>query len=148
MDNLIKSKLPLLNLQLLKFNMAFEIITKECEVMQEFIESECGDDPDALIGRLATLNVYLARSGKLLSDVKKMKDEQVLKIFVENGDWLGSAPATTAKQFINAKLSDVNYLINWLDRINRSIVHIGDNMRTQLSSLKEELKHTKHGYNT
>ena len=46
-------------------DMNLEAITEECGVMQDFIETECGDDPDALMGRLATLNVYLARSGKL-----------------------------------------------------------------------------------
>ena len=126
--------------------MNLEAIIEECRVMQDFIETECGDDPDALMGRLATLNVYLARSGKLLSDVKKYKDEMTLQIFTENGEWLGQAPATTAKQFIQAKSADINYLVNWLDRINRSIVHIGDNMRTQLSFIKEELKLTRHGY--
>jgi len=127
--------------------MELEKISEECGVMQNFIETECGDDPDALIGRLATLNVYLARSGKLLADVKKIKDEQTLKVFIENGDWLGSAPASTSKAFINSKIAEINYLVNWLDRINRTIVHVGDNMRTQLSFIKEELKLTKNGYN-
>ena len=69
--------------------------------------------------------------------MKKYKDEMTLQIFTEHGEWLCQAPATIAKQFIQAKSGDINYLVNWLDRINRSIVHIGDNMRTQLSFIKE-----------
>ena len=36
--------------------------------------------------------------------------------------------------------------MNWLDRINRSLVHVGDNLRTQVSYAKEELRLTKSGY--
>ena len=55
-------------------------------------------------------------------------------------------PATIASKFITCQNADANYVVNWLDRLNRSLVHIGDNTRTQISFAKEELRLTKNGY--
>ena len=47
--------------------MTLEEINKECERMQEFLEITASDDPDELVQRLTEINVYLARSSKLLA---------------------------------------------------------------------------------
>lgn len=126
--------------------MQIEELNKECQTMQEFLEITCTDDPDGLIGRLADLNVYLARSGKLLADLKFEKDKQVSSFIKANEERIAMLPASVSNKLINAETSECNYYVNWLDRINRSLVHVGDNMRTQLSFIKEELKLTKNGY--
>lgn len=122
-------------------------INQECCEMQTFLETKVENgDIDAIVGRLSEINVYLARSTKLLSDIKYIQDTQQ-KLFIEaNLGKLSSFPATTQKVMIQSATADVNYFVNWLDRLNRSFVHIGDNMRTQISFEKENLRLTKSGY--
>ncbi|MCM1354725.1 MAG: hypothetical protein NC229_08705 [Bacteroides sp.] len=123
-----------------------EDIKLECLDMQRFLEELVANDPQVLYDRITRTNVYLARSGKLLSEVKRLQDEAMLDVFNSYSDYIKSLSATTAKQFISANLADINYYVNWLDRLNRSFVHSGDNIRTQMSFLKEELRLTKFGY--
>lgn len=121
-------------------------IDKECRRMQDFLEITTSDDPNELVGRLTDINVYMARSGLLLAECKAIQDKIIASVFDIYGSDLLKAPATIAKSFIASKTADINYYVNWLDRINRTCVHCGDNVRTQISFAKEELKLTRTGF--
>ena len=123
-----------------------ESMIAECAEMQRFLEQEAPDDANMLFERLSRTNVYLARSGKLLAEAKQLHNEETAKIFEEHATYIGTLKSTIASKFIEAKLSRINYYVNWLDRLNRAFVHSGDNMRTQMSFLKEDLRMTKSGY--
>lgn len=123
-----------------------EYIKIECRNMQDFLEADVANDPQVLYEHITRTNVYLARSGKLLSEVKRIQDESVFEVFNAYSEYIQSLSATTAKQFISSNLAEVNYYVNWLDRLNRAFVHSGDNIRTQMSFMKEELRLTKAGY--
>lgn len=123
-----------------------ENIKLECLAMQRFLEETPANDPNVLSDRLTNVNIYLARSGQLLAQVKQIQDECTNDIFVAEKDDILKMSATLAKQYISSFLSDVNYYVNWLDRLNRAFVHSGDNIRTQMSFLKEELRLNKSGY--
>lgn len=123
-----------------------EDIKIECLSMQQFLEVETSNDPNELYERISTLNVYLARSGKLLAEVKLVQDQATNYYFQECASQLSVLSASMQKRYIESKTADINYYVNWLDRINRGIVHSGDNIRTQMSFLKEELRLTKNGY--
>lgn len=124
-----------------------EKINEECCEMQSFLETKVPDgDVDAIVGRLSEINVFLARSGKLLADTKYIQDEMQKGYIESNLELLSRLPATTQKAMIQSATSSINYYVNWLDRLNRSFVHIGDNMRTQISFEKENLRLTKNGY--
>lgn len=123
-----------------------ENIKLECLEMQRFLEETPANDPAVLSERLTKTNIYLARSGQLLATTKKIQDENALEVFNSYPEYIGKLSATLAKQFVSANLSDVNYYVNWLDRLNRAFVHSGDNIRTQMSFLKEELRLNKSGY--
>ncbi|MBO4550034.1 MAG: hypothetical protein J5733_04830 [Bacteroidaceae bacterium] len=114
--------------------------------MQRFCEETPENDPNVLSDRLTKVNIYLARSGQLLAMVKQIQDECTNEIFLAEKSDILKMSATLAKQYISSYLSDVNYYVNWLDRLNRTFVHCGDNIRTQMSFLKEELRMTKSGY--
>ena len=55
-------------------------------------------------------------------------------------------PATIAMKFIASQTVTENYLVNWLDRINRTCTHQSDNIRTQISFAKEQMSLTRRGY--
>ena len=114
--------------------------------MQDFLEITTTDNPDELVARLADLNVYMARSCKMLADAKKLQDDATKKVFDEYKDLFASLPATISARYINAICSSENYLVNWLDRLNKAFAHTGDNLRTQVSYCKEQMKLTRTGY--
>lgn len=114
--------------------------------MQRFLEEMVVNDGNLLFERLTQTNIYLARSGQLLAQVKQIQDEDALEVFNSYPEYIAKLSATLAKQFVSANLSEVNYYVNWLDRLNRAFVHSGDNIRTQMSFLKEELRLNKSGY--
>ena len=123
-----------------------ENIKLECLEMQRFLEEVPANDPNVISERLTRTNIYLARSGQLLAMVKQLQDECTNEIFLAEKADIMKMSATLAKQYISSFLSDVNYYVNWLDRLNRTFVHSGDNLRTQMSFLKEELRLNKEGF--
>ena len=111
-------------------------IIQEIEKMQSFLETTASDNPKELIERLTDINVYLARSGKLLADAKAYQDQVTANIY----------PATVAIKFVAAQSVTANQLVVWLDRINRTLVHAGDNIRTQISFAKQDMALQRKGY--
>lgn len=127
-------------------NNLLQSFEKECQSMQDFLEESVPDDPHVLVDRLSMLNSLLARSGKLLADAKYVQDEERTTLFVEKKEFIYGCSATVASKFIESATADINRIVIWLDRINRSLVHVGENMRTQISFMKEEARITKTGY--
>ncbi len=126
--------------------MTIEEIKAECQQIQDFLEITTSGDANELVDRLTDLNVYLARSGFLLAEAKRMQEAHIVYVHTMDGAYIKTLSASVAQKFINAKVYEENYLVNWLDRINRTCVHQGDNLRTQISFSKEELKLTRSGY--
>lgn len=120
-------------------------LTDEIKEMQEYLEQTTPSNPDELIERVGMLNVIMARSGKLLADAKAVQDGVIAKIF-DNNKELISAPATVANKFISSHAKEANYLVNLLDRINRTCVHQADNLRTIVSFAKQDLALQRKGY--
>lgn len=121
-------------------------IDEECKRMQDFLEITTSDDANELVARLTDINIYMARSGFLLAECKTMQDKAAAEVYNRYGSDLLKMPATVVKSFISSQTADINYYVNWLDRINRACVHCGDNVRTQISFAKEELKLTRSGF--
>lgn len=121
-------------------------LIKMAQAIQEFLEQDVSDNPNDLVDRLGTINTFLATSGKALADAKLLQDSKVKELYKNHMNLITGLSATVATKFINAMTDKENYLVNWLDRINRTLVHSGDNIRTQVSFAKEELRLTKQGY--
>lgn len=118
----------------------------EIEEMQSFLETTASDNPKELIERLTDINAYLARSGKLLADAKAFQDEVTANVYVSHIEFLSHVPATVAIKFVAAQSVTANQLVTWLDRINRTLVHAGDNIRTQISFAKQDMALQRKGY--
>ena len=118
----------------------------EAQVIQDFLEEPVNEEPNALSEKLSMMCVYMARSGNMLADAKYLQDVERDKVFTEYYDEISSMPATIASKLIDSKTSEVNYLVNWLERINRACTHQADSIRTIFSYVKENLKMTRNGY--
>lgn len=121
-------------------------VIKEIEEMQSFLEITTSDNPKELIDRLTDINVYMARSGKLLADAKAHQDQVTANVYNEHIDFISRIPATVATKFVSSQCSTANQIVVWLDRINRTLVHAGDNIRTQISFAKQDLALQRKGY--
>lgn len=121
-------------------------VLKEIEEMQSFLEITTSDNPKELVQRLTDINVYMARSGKMLADAKALQDTITAKVYDEHKEFIGRVPATVAMKFVSAQIVTANQLVNWLDRINRTLVHAGDNIRTQISFAKQDMSLQRKGY--
>lgn len=118
----------------------------ECQQMQTYLEQKVSDDPNHLSERIQTLCVYMARSGNMLADAKYIQDLERRRIYNESLKMIQKMPATVSAKFVECMNSEANYLVNWLDRINRTCVHHIDGYRTIFSYVKENLKLTRGGY--
>lgn len=119
---------------------------EECKEMQDYLEEKPSDDPNELTERLAMLSVYMARSGDMLAQAKFLQDDMRSKVFEEKSFEIATLSPTIASKMIESQTGECNYLVNWLDRINRSCVHQADSLRTIFSYVKENLKMTRKGY--
>lgn len=121
-------------------------MVEELQCMQDYLDIEASDDPVELTERLSRLNVYLARSGKIMADAQYLLAKEKDSVFSSFGNRMFDAPPSIVKELLSAKTADASYVCSWAERLNRAIVHAGDNIRTQVSFGKESLKLTRSGY--
>lgn len=122
-----------------------DIIT-ELEQYQAFLEQPLSGEPDEMVRMLGELNTILARSGLLLAEAKRLRDGKMKDVYQAEFNKLKQLSPTMAKQYAETMCKDENYVVNWSERVNRSCVHVGDNLRTIISLAKENLRLVKNGY--
>lgn len=123
-----------------------EQLRAEAERIQAYLEITVSDDPNELIARLSDLNVYLARTGRMLAEASCLRDRAVTAVYASQTETIGRMPATVARRFVEAQTADENELVTWLDRLNRACTHQSENLRTQISFAKQQLELTRKGY--
>lgn len=124
-----------------------ERLLEEAEKMQNYLEIECSDNIAEVIERIRTLSVYLARSGSMLAEAKRIYRRKVTSeiantiIEIAKENYL-SAKAQNA--LVSAIGEDEAFLVDKLDRINSACVHQIDALRSILSFEKEQLKTSEY----
>lgn len=127
-----------------------DAIIRECEQIQSFLEADYPiDEPAACEAKGKDLEVYMARSGKMLADAKFWKDQFVNSAISETVKEALMAQKMWSISLVNKKVDalakDYNYLVNWCDRINRTCTHQLDFIRTVLSKHKAEMQMSGYG---
>lgn len=123
-----------------------EQLRAEAERIQAYLEITVSDDPNELVARLSDLNVYLARTGRMLAEASCIRDRAVAAVYAEEARAIVKMPATVARRFVESQTADENALVTWLDRLNRACTHQSENLRTQISFAKQQLELTRKGY--
>ena len=120
-----------------------EAIKTELEAMQAYLEITISENPAEVVERGATLQVYMARSGKMLADAKqelnKAMQSEVMEIIRKVAQDAG-ASHTAVNALVKSACRDQQYIVDWVERINRSCTHQLDYCRTLLSKYKEEMR--------
>ena len=128
--------------------MDIEGIRKEAQQIQEFLEITMSDNPQEVIERGNDLQVYMARTGKLLADAKYMLNEQkrhetmdIIRDFIIDQ----KLSAKVQNALIDGLCKEEQYLVDWIDRLNAACTHQLDWCRSVNSKNKEEMRLTNIG---
>lgn len=121
-----------------------EELRAEAQKIQEYLEIHCSDNPEEIVDRIKNISVYMARSGEMLAQAKKLYNQKTTSA-------IGETIVNIAKQqFLSATAQNAadeeQYLVDWIERINKSCTHQIDALRSLLSYEKENLRLNKIGY--
>jgi len=90
---------------------------------------------DEMSNRLQYLSSYLSRSAEIMCEAREILDGK-------EGYWSEMAPpemnATRFRGWLKGKVQTEQKIYNMAERLNASIVHLMDALRTQISRLKAE----------
>lgn len=128
--------------------MDIEGIRNEAQQIQEFLEITMSDNPQEVIERGNDLQVYMARTGKLLADAKYMLNEKkrhetmdIIRDFIIDQ----KLSAKVQNALIDGLCKEEQYLVDWIDRLNAACTHQLDWCRSVNSKNKEEMRLTNIG---
>lgn len=118
-------------------------LQSEAQEIQEFLEITMSDNPQEVIERGNELQVYMARTGKMLADAKYILNEQkkqetmdVVREFIIDQ----KLSAKVQNALIDGLCKDAQYLVDWIDRLNAACTHQLDWCRSVNSKNKEEMR--------
>lgn len=120
---------------------------REIEEMQDYLEVSVSEDINEVVERIKNLSVYMARSGKMLADAKKelrLKKNNEIRNVVMQIAKQNCLSAKAQNTLIDSIAQEENYIVDWLERINRTCVHQIDALRSLLSYEKEQLKNINY----
>ncbi len=115
-------------------------IELELQSIQEFTEITPSEDVNEIVQRGNDLIAYLARTTKLLADSKYHKDSKLNSAFMDEIRKISQLSASVANKYVDSLCKDENYLINWSERLNRTVTHQIDWCRTIVSKNKAEMQ--------
>lgn len=128
--------------------MDMEGIRNEAQQIQDFLEITMSDNPQEVIERGNDLQVYMARTGKLLADAKYILNEQkrhetmnIIRDFIIDQ----KLSAKVQNALIDGLCKEEQYLVDWIDRLNAACTHQLDWCRSVNSKNKEEMRLTNIG---
>lgn len=124
-------------------------LLEEAKTIQSYLEIECSGQAEEIIERINTINVYMARSGEMLAQAKRLLRKQksaevqnaIIKIAKEN-----CLSASIQNALLDSICEEESYLVDLLDRINATCKHQNDALRSLLSFEKESLRLNRAGY--
>ena len=115
----------------------------EAQKIQAYLDVTVSGDPAELFDRIATLMTYMARSGEMLANAKRnlrsKKTAEISKTIV-NIAKEQCLSATVQNALLDSICEEEAFMVDWLDRINRSCTHQIDALRSLLSYTKEQMR--------
>jgi len=124
-------------------------LKEEAKIIQAYLEIVCSNNPEEIKLRMGDIQMYMARSGEMLAEAKKELNkkitfeikETILAIAKEN---FLSSRAQNA--LVNSIAEEERFMVDWIERINKSCTHQIDALRSLLSYEKEQLRLNSTGY--
>jgi uncharacterized protein YoaH (UPF0181 family) len=117
-------------------------VKEEAKTIQDFLDVTVSTDPAELVDRIATLMTYMSRSGEMLAIAKKSlrakKTTEISKtiIAIAKEQCLS---ATVQNALLDSICEEEAFMVDWLERINRSCTHQIEGLRSLLSYEKAQM---------
>ncbi len=124
-------------------------LKEEAKQIQEFLEITCSNEPEEIKSRMADLNVYMARSGEMLAQAKRIYNKKVSSEIADTIVKIAKEQflsATAQNALVKSIAEDEQFLVDWIERINKTCTHQLDALRSLLSYEKEQLRLRETGY--
>ena len=118
-----------------------EDLEKEALEIDSFLNITISDDMNECVERGTDLLVYMTRTGKMLADAKYWLNKAKSGLIVDNFRKNSTMAPSVMVKLIDSALIQENYMVDWIERLNRSCVHQLDFIRTMISKTKEEMKY-------
>lgn len=116
---------------------------EEAKRIQDYLDVTVSSDPAELVDRIATLMTYMSRSGEMYAKAKKelraKKTNEISKtiLAIAKEQCLS---ATVQNALLDSICEDEAFMVDWLERINRTCTHQIDGLRSLLSYEKEQMR--------
>lgn len=103
-----------------------EEIFPTAQAIYDFLKEEVhADDIEVCVKRGHELAAYMANTGKMLADAKYWKDKAVRDsvLFQLKDTKRSNLPASVLNELIKAETKDLNYLVNWVEQLDKECKH-------------------------
>ena len=127
-----------------------EKIAGELAAIDSFLNITMSEQVQECVFRGNDLAVYIARTGKLLSDAKyHLNAKKKSEVFDTLRDTASRAGVTSkaVNAIIDSLCKEEQYLVDWCDRLNRTATHQLEWCRTLISKAKAEMALAPQMYN-
>lgn len=118
-----------------------EQIADQCDFIQKYCEAEYpADVPAAVVERAQYLEQYMAVTGKMLADARYHVATQLNGKFMDAVKEAnqGRLAVSTLNKYIDSVCRDLQYLVDWVERLNRTCTHLHEMCRSLISKHKAE----------
>jgi hypothetical protein len=119
-----------------------EKIEKECIEYDAFLNLTCSELPEEAFQRGNDLNPIIARTGKLLADIKYHQDKARIDAVIKatNSGLSRQMSVSTFNDYVKSFTVNENFLFTWVERIHRTAEKQLEWTRTVISYAKEEMR--------
>lgn len=117
-----------------------EELEKEALKIQSYLAVICSEDVNEVVQRGNDLQVYIARTGKMLADIKYHLDVATIQAIKDSIKDFPTMSPSTRNDYTRASTSYLNYLYLLIERLNRSCTHNSEWCRTLISKAKVEMQ--------
>jgi hypothetical protein len=115
----------------------------EAKIIQDYLDITVSSDPAEIKERIAMLMTYMSRSGEMLAkakkDLRKRKTNEISKTILSIAKEQ-CLSATVQNALLDSICEDESFLVDWIERINRTCTHQIDGLRSLLSYEKEQMR--------
>jgi len=91
------------------------------QAIHDFLRTEANDEIESCIKRGHELAAYMANTGKMLADAKYHRDHEMRNsaLFSLKDSKRCGLPASTLNELIKADCKEINYLVNWIEQLDK-----------------------------
>lgn len=114
----------------------------ECETLQTNLEMPISEQVELVIERGNELAVIIARTGYMLAQAKNNMNEkmqsEVMNALRRIAKETPFATSRTVNSLVDTLCREERFLVDWIERLNRTAVHQLDWCRTLVSKAKQD----------